>query len=60
MSPVSAWGDSVHEHLARLQEQKARVAVEQVRKERGIDRFHDSGADSGALGEDEERDRAER
>lgn len=38
----------------------ARAAVEKTREELGIDRHHDSEADSGALSEDEERRRADR
>ena len=38
---------------------EAHAAIERVRQERGIDRFHDSGAASGALSEDEERERSE-
>lgn len=36
------------------------AAVARCRRERGIDPHHDSGADSGALSEDEERERADR
>lgn len=39
---------------------KVYAAVERTRNERGIDRHHDSGADSGSLSEDEERERSER
>lgn len=39
---------------------KVRAAVERTREVRGIDRHHDSGADSGFLSEDEERERADR
>lgn len=38
----------------------ARAAVDQTRRERGIDPHHDSGADSGGLSEDEERELRER
>jgi hypothetical protein len=38
----------------------ARAAVEATRKARGTIRTTDSGADSGALGEDEERELADR
>ena len=38
----------------------ARAAVEETRRERGIDRHHDSGADSGSLSEYEEDERRAR
>lgn len=39
---------------------EAIAAVEATRRERGIDPYHDSGADSGALSEDEEDERRTR
>jgi hypothetical protein len=39
---------------------KVHAAVARTRAERGIDRYHDSGADSGSLAEDEERDLSRR
>jgi hypothetical protein len=47
------------EEFARLHEESV-AAVARCRAERGIDPHHDSGADSGALSEDEERARSER
>lgn len=38
----------------------ARANVAATREARGIDRRHDCGADSGPLGEDEERELADR
>lgn len=46
------------EEFARLHAESV-AAVQRCRRERGIDRHHDSGADSGALSEDEERERAD-
>lgn len=47
------------EEFARLHEASV-AAVARCRAERGIDPHHDSGADSGSLSEDEERERSER
>jgi hypothetical protein len=52
------WTVDTSEFRRKLDE--CRAAVDQTRRERNIDPHHDSGADSGALSEDEERERSER